>query len=47
MPDAHECRVDFEYVRKVFGALRSEVVLIDTANNGNLVLGGVDVLCTS
>ena len=42
MPDAHECRVDFEHVRKVLGALRSEGVLIYTENNGNLALGGAD-----
>ena len=42
LPDAHECHVDFEHVRKVFGALRSEVVPIDTENNGNLALGSTD-----
>ena len=39
---AHECRVDFEHVRKVLGAHRSEVVAANTENNGNLVLMGTD-----
>ena len=43
LPDAHECRVDFEHVRKVLSALRSEVVPIDTENNGNLALGVLTV----
>ena len=47
LPDAHECRVDPEHVHDVLGALRSEVVVIDTANNGNLVLGGADAKCAS
>ena len=42
LPDAHECRVDFEHVRKVLGAHRSEVVATNTENNGNLALGGTD-----
>ena len=38
-PDAHECRVDLEHVRDVLGALRAELVVVDTANNGNVSLG--------
>ena len=44
LPDAQECRVDFEHVRNVLGALRSESVLVDTNNNGSLVLGSSLVL---
>ena len=40
--DAHECRVDFEHVRKVLAAHRSEVVGANTENNGNLALLGAD-----
>ena len=36
MPDAHECLVDLEHIRKVLGALRSELVAANTENNGNL-----------
>ena len=36
LPDAHECLVDLEHIRKVLGALRSEVVAANTENNGNL-----------
>ena len=38
LPDARECRVEFEHVRKVLGALRSEAVAANTENNGNLAL---------
>ena len=40
--DAHECCVDFEHVRKVLGAHRSEVVAANTENNGKLALMGTD-----
>ena len=43
--DAHECRVDFEHVRKVLGALRSEFVIVDTEHNGDLALWGADTKC--
>ena len=45
--DAHECRVDFEHVRKVLGAHRSEVVGANTENNGNLPLMGADSVNSS
>jgi hypothetical protein len=41
-PDAREGCVDFEHVREVLGALRSEVVAVDADNNSNLALGGAD-----
>ena len=44
--DAHECCVDFEHVRKVLGAHRSEVVAANTVNNGKLALMGADILRT-
>ena len=45
--DAHECCVDFEHVRKVLGAHRSEVVAANTENNGKLALMGADAKCAS
>ena len=40
--DARERRVDFEHVCKVLGALRSEVVAINTENKGSLASVGTD-----
>ena len=45
--DAHECCVDFEHVRKVLAAHRSEVVAANTENNGKLALMGADAKCAS
>ena len=53
LPDALEHRVDFEHVREVLGALRSEHVVADTENNvnlvsrGNLASGGADSVNSS
>ena len=44
LPDAHECRVDFEHVRDVPGALRSDFVFVDTENSGSLTLGGTNAV---
>jgi hypothetical protein len=40
--DASERRINLEHVRKVLGALRSEIVPFYTENNGNLALVGAD-----
>jgi hypothetical protein len=41
LPDAREGCVDFQHVREVLGALKSEVVTFET-ESGNLALGGAD-----
>ena len=43
--DAFERRVDFEHVRKVIGARRSELVEADTENNANLASGVLTLGC--